>query len=41
MEEAFDPSNLPLNCNLLVDRDGVPIAGERHLVTIKAVPRQV
>lgn len=41
MEEAFDPAALPINCEMVVERDGVPVPGEKHHVTIKAVPRQV
>jgi hypothetical protein len=42
MEEAYpDPACLPINCEMVVERDGVLVPGEKHHVTIKAVPRQV
>ncbi len=40
VEEAFDPATLPINCELVVEADGAPVRGERHMVSIKAVPRQ-
>jgi len=40
MEENFDPDSLPLNCEMVVDADGTLVPGEKHHVTIKAVPRQ-
>lgn len=41
MEDHFDPAELPLNCEMVVEADGHMVQGEKHLVTIKAVPRQV
>lgn len=41
MEENFDAASLPLNCEMVVEADGMMVPGETHHVTIKAVPRQV
>lgn len=39
MEDNFDPASLPVNCEMLVETNGEELPG-RHMVTIKAVPRQ-
>jgi hypothetical protein len=38
MEENFEPASLPINCEMIVETNGA-VQPERHMVTIKAVPR--
>uniref|UniRef100_A0A7R9Z2M6 Bromo domain-containing protein n=1 Tax=Chlamydomonas euryale TaxID=1486919 RepID=A0A7R9Z2M6_9CHLO len=39
MEENFEPGSLPVNCEMIVETNGT-VQPDRHMVTIKSVPRQ-